>query len=255
MNPLTVSRTVLRLLVVGALAPMAHSAEPAAAAKAAKAAAGAKAGTGSEAGAASAAPLDAAALAAANYGWIDLLGSAALSDWQRSPLPAGSPLDARNPWQLDAATGILRCEATGIHELFLHANERGDGIFRVEWRYAGTPDKPKAGLVARARADGSVFFRADLDPSNAGMLNGATPAGPGGRVIRSTSGKRRPELMRKPGEWNITELVCIGPRVILHLNGTATAELRNPSVSRGLIGLEADDTPIEFRNVRFKPLP
>lgn len=256
----TASRRLISLLLVVALAAVARSAAPATPAKTTKAApaaapAASTEGRGAGAAAPAGAPLDAAALAAASHGWIDLLRGADLSDWQRCPLPTGSTLDARNPWQLDPATGILRCEPTGLHELLLHRTERGDGIFRVEWRYAGTPDKPKAALVARAKSDGAMSFRADLDPLNAGMLHAATPAGPGGRVVRATSGKRRPELVRKSGEWNITEIVCLGPRIILHLNGTATAELRDSSLSRGLVGLEADDAPIEFRHVRFKPLP
>lgn len=248
---------LLPLLLTALINPIALAA-PATPAKAApKAAAPAAASETRATGGAttSSAPLDGAALAAASHGWIDLLRGASLSDWQRCPLPAGATLEPRNPWQLDASTAILRCEASGLHELFLHGTERGDGIFRVEWRYAGDPGKPKAGIVVRARPDGSVSFRADLDPNNAGMLYGATPAGPGGKVIRSTSGKRRPDLLKKSGDWNVTELVCLGPRVMLHLNGTATAELRDASVSRGLIGLEADDAPIEFRHVRFKPLP
>jgi hypothetical protein len=252
--------TVKSLLLFALLSPVAFAA-PATPAKAPKAAAPAAAATASDArataggAATSSATLDGAALAAASHGWIDLLRGASFSEWQRCPLPAGSTLEARNPWQLNASTAILRCEASGLHEYFLHGTERGDGIFRVEWRYAGDPGKPKAGIVVRARPDGSVLFRADLDPNNAGMLYGTTPAGPGGKVIRSTSGKRRPDLLKKSGEWNVTELVCLGPRVLLHLNGTATAELRDASVSRGLIGLEADDAPIEFRQVRFKPLP
>jgi hypothetical protein len=250
---------LLPLLLFVLVSPIALAA-PATPAKAPKAAAPAAAAPASEARATggattSSAPLDGAAMAAASHGWIDLLRSAAFSEWQRCPLPVGAALEARNPWQLDASTGILRCEASGLHELFLHGTERGDGIFRVEWRYAGDPGKPKAGIVVRARPDGSVLFRADLDPNNAGMLYGTTPAGPGGKVIRSTSGKRRPDLLKKTGDWNVTELVCLGPRVLLHLNGTATAELRDSSVSRGLIGLEVDDAPIEFRHVRFKPLP
>lgn len=253
------SITVKLLLLFALVGPIAIAA-PATAAKAPKAAAPAAAAAASDAratggAATSPAPLDGAALAAASYGWIDLLSSASLADWQRCPLPVGSTLEARNPWQLDASTAILRCEASGLHEYFLHGTERGDGIFRVEWRYAGDPGKPKAGIVVRARPDGSVLFRADLDPNNAGMLYGSTPAGPGGKVIRSTSGKRRPDLQKKTGDWNVTELVCLGPRVMLHLNGTATAELRDASASRGLIGLEAEDAPIEFRHVRFKPLP
>ena len=200
-------------------------------------------------------PPSSAALAAAAQGWIDLLRNSALSDWERCPLPPGSALEARSPWHFDASSGILRCDGTGFHELFLHRSERGDGIFHVEWRYTGSPAKPNSGIVVRAKPDGTVSFQADLAPANAGMLFGATPAGPGGRVVRSTSGKRRPELLKRNGDWNATELVCMGPRVILHLNGTATAELRDTSAPKGLIGLKADDTPIEFRNLRFKPLP
>ena len=193
------------------------------------------------------------AAAAAVQGWINLLRDPSLADWQRVALPPNAPLDARNPWRLDPDTGILHCGGTGVHEMLLHRVPRTDGIFHVEWRFAGQPDKPSAGILARTQADNSAWHVTKLAPANLGQLLGVSPNSRG-RAQRFTNGSRRPELARKAGEWNTTELVCIGSRIRLHFNGVVTADWNECKVASGLIGLEADGAPIEFRALRFKPL-
>ncbi len=193
------------------------------------------------------------AAAAATQGWINLLRDPELSEWQRAPLPPEAPLDARNPWALDPATGILLCGGTGVHEMLLHRTERGDGIFHVEWRFAGNPDRPSGGVLARTKPDNSAWHVAKLAPSGIGMLLGVSPDSRG-RARRFSNGKRRPDLLKKEGEWNVIELVCIGTRVRLHFNGVVTADWNDCEIRAGLFGLEADGTPVEFRGVRFRPL-
>lgn len=198
--------------------------------------------------------LDAAAAASAAHGWIELIRDYALNDWQRVALPSGARPDSRSPWRFDHLTGILHCAGVDLPEMLLHRTERGDGIFRVEWRYAGTPAKPSSGVLVRTKPDASAWHEASLAPNALGMLGGARRSA-SGSTSRFNNGRRRPELMRKPGEWNLVELVCTGPRILLHVNGVATADWRECTVSSGLVGLRADNAPVEFRSIRFKPLP
>jgi len=198
--------------------------------------------------------LDAAAAASAAHGWIELIRDYALKDWQRVSLPGGTPPDSRSSWRYDQSTGILHCAGVDLPEMLLHHTERGDGIFRVEWRYAGSPTKPSAGILVRTKPDASAWHEAALTPNVLGMLGGARLS-PAGATSRFNTGRRRPELMRKPGEWNIVELVCTGSRILLHVNGVVTADWRECTVSSGLVGLRADGAPVEFRSIRFKPLP
>ena len=191
---------------------------------------------------------------AAAQGWINLLQDPALADWQRLPLPSDATLDSRNPWHYDAASGVLQGDGTGLHELLTHRTPRGDGILRVEWRYTGDPAKPRAGIWVRTTADLATSHVAQLAPNMVGSLSGSRPS-PDGGTRRLNSGSRRADLLRKAGEWNVIELVCVGQRLVLHFNGVITADWGECKVAAGRLGLEVDGSPIEFRAVKFRPLP
>lgn len=188
--------------------------------------------------------------AASEKGWIDLLGDdASLSGWVRAPFP-GKTLGDRNPWSLDPATGILRCEAAGIHENFLHRVVRGDGVFHVEWRYPEPGEKLNSGAYVRTAADGTAWLQAQLAPEGLGLLFGSPPGEPARRL---RAGEASPGLHRPAGEWNTLEIVARGDTIRLRVNGAETATLSGFPARTGLVGLEAEFNLIEFRNVRFKP--
>jgi len=185
-------------------------------------------------------------------GWIDLLAQPDLRDWQRARFPANKPLGEVNPWSL-TPDGILRCEATGIHEMLLHRTPRTDGILHVEWRYVGDSPKPNSGVFVRTLPDCSSWFQAQLATSGLGMIFGYAP-GAEGKPVRHTAGARLPELQRPAGEWNALELTCRGHVITLWINGRVVAELTNCPTSTGQVGLEAEFHPVEFRQIKFLPL-
>jgi hypothetical protein len=193
------------------------------------------------------------AAAVAAHGWVNLLADPSLADWQRIPLPRETPLDPRNPWRYDAETGLLHCDGVGLHELLAHHTPRRDGILRVEWRFTGESAKPNAGVWVRTTPDLSSFHAAQLAPGGIGPLSGGRP-GPTGGTRRLNTGARRPDLLRKSGEWNVVEIACIGSRLTLHLNGVVTADWNECKTPEGLLGLEVDGTGVEFRAVKFRPL-
>jgi hypothetical protein len=197
--------------------------------------------------------LAAAAASTAAHGWIDLIRDPSLADWQRKSPLASATLDPRSPWRFDRAEGCLRFDGTGQHEVLLHATPRGDGIFRVEWRFVGTPAKPNATLLVRTTPDLATSHRATLAPPLLGTLTG-TRLDPDGSSKRLNLGSRRPNLLRKTGEWNVLEIVCLGSRLSLQCNGTPTTTWNDCPVPSGYFGLESDGTPVEFRTVKFKPL-
>jgi len=75
-----------------------------------------------------------------------------------------------------------------------------------------------------------------------------------------------PRVSKRSGEWQKMTVLCAGRRVVVNLDGTrvAAADLdqhlgkaeRIPGIKRtkGLIGLQNEHGPIEFRNVRIKDL-
>jgi hypothetical protein len=193
------------------------------------------------------------AFATSPEGWIDLLDKPDLRDWQREHYPAHRPMGETDPWKLDPASGILSCDATGIHEMLLHRTPRGDGIFRAEFRYVGTPAKRNSGLFVRTLPDASTWYQAQLAPTGLGMLFGQKPA-TGAKPARVSGGQRHPELLRPAGEWNEVEITCRGAALTLWINGHVAARI-DGTLARGHVGLEAEFSPIEFRNLKFKPLP
>jgi hypothetical protein len=56
------------------------------------------------------------------------------------------------------------------------------------------------------------------------------------------------------GKWNTYEITAKGRHIVVTLNGTKTAELRNDLFAEGPIGLQHGAGVIKFRKVAIKPL-
>lgn len=62
----------------------------------------------------------------------------------------------------------------------------------------------------------------------------------------------------KPGEWNVMTVRAVGRHIVVHLNGTKTAELTDdPGRLKGYLGLQlhgGQKMDMAFRNIRIKEL-
>ncbi len=176
-------------------------------------------------------------------GWEDLLVD--LKDWKRESPGTKFPLAEKDPWHLKG--GVLACDADGIYELLLTNKVFGDGVLHVEWRYAGESDKQDSGILLRASQNGQEWYQVQLAPPGLGSFSTK-----GYNKAKVTV--RRPELMKPAGEWNVMEIACRGSELALWFNGEALSSLPDCAVLEGKIGLQAEFTPIEFRNVKFRAL-
>jgi hypothetical protein len=186
-------------------------------------------------------------------GWIDLLADKSLKEWKRVPIPPGSTLNVRNPWQVDPASGVLLCDGVGLHEMLLYDKELADGTFHVEWRFKKVDGKKgyNSGVYVRNSADGKIWHQAQVGSKNVGHLFGATLIdGKPGKIPANK--KPGPQRGKEAGEWNTYEITCKGPKITLWINGAITAEWDSCQVPRGYVGLEAEGFFIEFKNVKFK---
>jgi hypothetical protein len=188
-------------------------------------------------------------------GWIDLLADKSLKGWKRVSIPPKSKLNSRNPWKVDAESGMLVCDGVGIHEMLLFDKELGDGIFHVEWRFKKLEGKKgyNSGVYVRNSADGAIWHQAQVGSKNVGYIFGKTlidgkPAG----IPKNQ--KRGPQRGKEAGEWNTYEITCKGPKMTLWVNGAVTAEWDGCQVPRGYLGLEAEGYLIEFKNIKYKDL-
>jgi hypothetical protein len=71
----------------------------------------------------------------------------------------------------------------------------------------------------------------------------------GRQHVNLTDGSEKPL-----GEWNSLEIICIGDKVTVRVNGKLVNEGTNCTVTRGAICLQSEGTPIEFRNIKLLPL-
>src|SRR5262249_907556 len=61
-------------------------------------------------------------------GWTDLMPGKDLKGWKRVPIAPDEKLNSKNPWSISADGKTLVCDGVGVKEMFLHEDERGDGI-------------------------------------------------------------------------------------------------------------------------------
>lgn len=199
------------------------------------------------------------ALAADPKGWVDLLPGKDFKGWKRVPIAPDVKLNAKNPWSLDADGKTLLCDGVGVKEMLLHEQERADGIFHVEWRFrkvAGKADY-NSGVYVRTSADGKTWLQAqvahlDKPPLMADLFGDLPVEGQVKRVQIRGFGHQR---VHPPGDWNTYEVTCKGKTISVRLNGDVVTTWNECPVARGLVGLQAEFWFIEFRNLKFKPLP
>ena len=132
-----------------------------------------------------------------------------------------------------------------------------DYQLHLEWRFPEGPGN--SGLFLHLSGEDKVW---------ATCLEVQLLAGDAGEV-RCNGGSRVRELApataiavpsgqpgsEKPvGEWNRCDVVCRGDTMTVRINGVLQNKVTGASVSSGAIGLQAEGTPVEFRNIVIGPL-
>ncbi len=90
----------------------------------------------------------------------------------------------------------------------------------------------------------------DVFPVGGSSMTPFPPAAPNGR--RSFPSK---DLSRGVGQWNHYYIRCINGEVRLWVNGEEVSGGTNCEPSSGYLCLEAEGSPIEFKNIRIRELP
>jgi hypothetical protein len=198
-----------------------------------------------------------AALTSDPKGWVDLLADKSLRQWTRVSLAPVGQLSAGDvagpsPWMLDPA-GVLVCEGEKAgHEMYRFAQEAGDFVLHVEWRFTKVDgDKPyNSGVYVRTSADATVWHQAQTGPGGGYLFGNTLVGGAPQRVnLRDKMAENR---VRPAGEWNTYEIRAVGKTISLWVNGAVVSEFTTCEVPRGHLGFEAEGYRIEFRNVKLK---
>jgi hypothetical protein len=203
-------------------------------------------------------------------------GVAALADGDAAP-----PIALFNGENLD---GLVVCledpsiaadEAWHVEDGVLRATAVGKGYIRtdmpyadyqmhVEWRWPHGPGNsgvvlhivnadqvwPK-GFEAQLKADRAGDIVMFADARGREEVLGRNPGGVStGRIERPGPSREKPA-----GEWNSYDITVRGGTITLAVNGEEVNRVTDAAPNAGMIGLQTEGTPIEFRNWTLTPLP
>lgn len=191
-------------------------------------------------------------------GWVDIFPGKDLQGWKRVVLPPDTSLNAKNPWKVEG--NLLLCDGVGVKEMFLHEKEQGDGIFHVEWRFRPVTEGKKdynSGAYVRTSADGKIWHQVQIahlekPPLLGDLFGDSLVKGKPDKVLVRGEGTKH---AKPPGEWNTYEITTRGKRVSVAINGVNTLTWEDCPLEKGHVGLQAEFFFIEFRNIKFKPMP
>jgi hypothetical protein len=182
---------------------------------------------------------------AAADGWVKLFNGRDLSGWS---VPDGRP----NPWAVENGAIVARRQAGSAGCLFCDATF-ADAHVRAECRVTGQG----GGLYVRA----APATDTNIPDGYEAQINTASPAGgpPTGSVMTGhTTHARAADGLVRDGEWFTLELIAVGGRVTVMVNGTRAADWTDPDrrFARGGVALQpgAPDSVIEFRSVEVRDL-
>ena len=176
------------------------------------------------------------AASAVDDGFEALFNGRDFTGWRFSLQKTGDPLPEN--WKVKDGVIYLTC---AMRPHLVTTREFGDFEMKFEWR-ALVP-KFNGGFYIRSKADaGSNQIRVDKN------YEGAFLAG------TLTGAKASPTLQKATGEWNEWRVLVKGSAVTLWCNGKLAWEAIGLAPARGHIGLQAEGTPMEFRNLQVREL-
>jgi hypothetical protein len=71
----------------------------------------------------------------------------------------------------------------------------------------------------------------------------------GTEKVKPIAVKLKPCNEKQPGEWNSYDIVCKGNTVEISVNGLLQNTIKDCSMTKGSIGLQAEGSKIQFRNL------
>lgn len=200
-------------------------------------------------------------------GFTPLFNGRDLAGWTTfSKDPAADP---KGTWAVK--DGVITCTGQPFGYIAT-AQEYGDYGLWVSYRYPAGAKGGNSGVLlhcgkadriwpnsveAQMRAGRAGDFWLNADDAGKLPRLDADPA----RFDAKDKNKRHyfriepKEPAEKPyGEWNQYVITCRGGMIMLVLNGVKVNEATGSELTRGRIALQAEGTPVEFKDIRIKPV-
>jgi hypothetical protein len=189
-------------------------------------------------------------------GWVDIFPAPSLKGWTRVAIPPDHPLSPTSQWTVDTAQHTIVCAGDGGHEWLRYDHELGNFLFHAEWRLTKHEGAKgyNSGVFVRTSADGRIWYQAQVGSASGGYLFGDNPVN-GSLQHFDLHSILTEERVKEAGEWNTYDIRCQGKKIILGVNGATTSDLDQCNNPKGYLGLEAEGSRIEFRNLRIRMLP
>ena len=157
-------------------------------------------------------------------------------------------------------------ETVGVPMGYLRTlKEFSDYHLHVEWRY---PEEPtNSGVCLHTTGPDQIWashFQAQLKYEDAGViiLNGVGLKATSSDSIYVGTEEVKPQVPNqnptneKPAgeEWNSYDIICKGNTIEVSVNGLLQNIATNLNVTKGGIGLQAEGSKIQFRNIWIEPV-
>ncbi len=156
-------------------------------------------------------------------------------------------------------------ETVGVPLGYLRTTEEFENYkLHIEWRY---PEEPtNSGVFLHTSGPDKLWpehFQAQLKYIDAGdfIVHGVGNSAIIKDTLYTSTEEERPLLPRwnptneKPaGEWNSYDITCKENTIELRVNGLLQNLATNCSLTKGGIGLQAEGSKIQFRNIWIEPL-
>ncbi|WP_282135730.1 3-keto-disaccharide hydrolase [Seonamhaeicola maritimus] len=134
----------------------------------------------------------------------------------------------------------------------------------VEWRYPEVPTN--SGVFVHTSGDDLIWvghYQGQLKHENAGdfIVHGVGRSATLEDSTYTSTTDHKPLISKYEssseslvGEWNSYDIICKGDTIELMVNGVLQNVATNCSVTKGSIGLQAEGSKIQFRNLWVEPL-
>ncbi|MFY9153522.1 MAG: DUF1080 domain-containing protein [Prolixibacteraceae bacterium] len=151
-------------------------------------------------------------------------------------------------------------ETVGVPAGYIRTKkEFTDYHLHVEWRYPENPTN--SGVMIHVNGPDKIWvshYQAQLKVLNAGdfivhgvgeraTINDSTYVST--ETVKPVVPKLHPTNEKPASEWNSYDIYCNGNKIELNVNGLLQNAATNCSLTKGAIGLQAEGSKIQFRNL------
>jgi hypothetical protein len=156
-------------------------------------------------------------------------------------------------------------ETVGKPAGYLRTNKEYENYkLHLEWRY---PEEPtNSGILVHVIGPDLIWvshYQGQLKHENAGdfIIHGVGNSATLKDSVYTSSESEKPLIPKlepssenPAGEWNSYDITCSGSTIELRVNGVLQNVATNCSVTKGGIGLQAEGSKIQFRNLWVEPI-